>query len=450
MLKFEADTTKTPAAKPADQPPEFEFDLDGFVSGLGEKLVESQTKLAESIGESVSEGVKLALENLHDPQREGPEPVRAARFTVTREPPAYTLNGQGPCLVRDAWNARFHGDEEAFARLRKFHFQTAEMAKIAHNALRFETDSMLSFGPATTSSAAEVIPPGYRPDLFVPQLVRQRPFVSALSRGAIANATPFVVPTFVSASGATGDHSEGTHPTDGTLAFGTKTVTPGAISGLLKLTREIVDSSNPSIDQIALAAMRESYAQQTEAKVYALLNGSTSGQGGTVTNGFVPTGVQVHEDAGGAAVMNGVQLLTAVRTQLSLYPFRRFAAPDMALMSQRATTAFATAVDDVKRPLLPSVGAQNASGVGNAVTQGWFVDGLAHVPAWAITEAAAGEGDVFTLNSMDAWAWESPTLTFRYEERSGPTFIDLALFGYFATHLLRPVGLSVVRMNILA
>lgn len=428
-----------------------QFDMEKFTDKVSEATaasVERVTKdISASFGEAVTEGIRATLENLHDPQRDGPQPVRAARFTVVSEPPAYTMNGNGPCMVRDAWNARFHGDDEAFARLRKFHFQTQEMAKVAHQQLRFKTDAQLAFDVDTTSGA-EVIPPGYRPDLFVPQLVRQRPFVSSLSRGVISNATPFVVPTFVSSSGVTADHVEGTDPSDGTLTLDTVTVTPGAISGLLKLTREIVDSSNPSIDQIALAAMRESYAQQTEAKVYTLLNGA-SGAGGTITTGFVPSGAQVTTSTGAAADgTSGANLLDAVRQQLALYPFRRFAAPDIALMSQEATTAFATAKDTAGRPLLPSVGAANTSGVGNAVTQGWFVDGLAHVPAWAITGNTAGDADVFILNSGDAWAWESPTLTFRYEERSGPTYIDLALFGYFATHILRPVGLSAVRHTV--
>jgi hypothetical protein len=51
------------------------------------------------------------------------------------------------------------------------------------------------------------------------------------------------------------------------------------------------------------------------------------------------------------------------------------------------------------------------------------------------------------LNSTDAWVWESPLLQFRYEERSGPALIELAMFGYFGTHLLRPVGLSGIRIT---
>lgn len=447
-----APTRTQPAPGAATPPPEDGFAT--FMATLAEKIAESQKAategLADKIGEMLSEGVKAALENIHDPQADGPQPVRAARWTVTREAPIYSLNGQGPSLVRDAWHAEFNHDDDAVMRIRKYRAQTEDMAKVAHDALSFQVrDNLLGFTTSSTANAAAVIPPGYRPDLFVPQLAQGRPFVNNVSQGVISNATPFVVPVFGSATGATADHVEGVNPTDGTLAFTTKTVTPGAVSGLLKLTREIADSSNPAIDQIALFAMRESYARQTEAKVYTLLNGA-SGQGGVITAGFVPSGAQASAVTGAAGgfAPAGVALLDAIRAAMAVYPFRRFAAPDVTLMSQEATSSFAAAKDTTGRPLLPSVGATNAAGVGNALTQGWFVDGLAHVPAWAITGNAAGDADTFMFSRADVWAWESPILTFRYEERSGPAVIDLALFGYFATHLLRPVGLSSVRLTV--
>jgi hypothetical protein len=37
---------------------------------------------------------------------------------------------------------------------------------------------------------------------------------------------------------------------------------------------------------------------------------------------------------------------------------------------------------------------------------------------------------------------------FRFEERSGPAFVELALFGYFAVRILRPVGLSGIRLTV--
>lgn len=396
------------------------FDFDGYLNKLAETTTETHKKLTEelgaSIGESVSAGFKAALENLPTPQ-EGPQTVRAARYQVTREAPVYSFNGLGHSLVRDAWYAAREKDDDAIERLRKYRKQTEEMATLASQFTAGQR-----FAPSTTTSAADIIPPGYRPDLYVPELMQGRPLVSLCSNGTIANATPFLVPKFGTSTGATADHVEGTNPADGSMTFTEATVAPGAISGRLPLTREIVDSSNPAIDQIALATMRESYNQQTEAKVSAALNGTA-----TTTLPYAAASVIID-----------------VRDLLAQYPFVRFAAPSGAAMNQKVTREFATAVGSDGRPLLPSVGAQNTAGLGNAVNQGWFIDGLTFVPAWSMTDALSDDV-VLIVNRADVWVWESPLLTFRYEEKQGPAIIELNVFGYFATHVLRPAGVFAIR-----
>ncbi len=414
------------------------FDFEQFTTELAAAHRQATEGLIQSIGDSVSQGVRAALENIHDPQNDGPQTVRPARFQVTREAPVYSLDGTGNSIVRDAWYAGREHDHEALERLRKFRVQSEDVAKLARHAVRGA-----QFATVTTGTASQVIPPGYRPDLFVPMLGQGRPMVNAASQGTIENATPFVVPVFGSFTGTSADHVEGTNPTDGSLTFATRTVTPGAISGKLVLTREIVDSSNPAIDQIAFNAMRESYARQTEGKVYTLVNGA-NGAGGTITGDFVPSGAQASTIAAGT---DSQALVKHIRERLAKYPFNRFASAEMALMGQNATTKLATAVDTTQRPLLPSVAPQNSNGLGNAATQGWSVDGLPFRPAWAMTGVAAGDTQIAILNPSDLWVWESPLLTFRYEEKSGPALIELALFGYFATHLLRPVGLSGIRIT---
>jgi hypothetical protein len=161
----------------------------------------------------------------------------------------------------------------------------------------------------------------------------------------------------------------------------------------------------------------------------------------------VPSGAQASTVNVGAANANAYLLVYALRAGLAAYPFRRFAAPTDALMGQNATTLLAGARDTTNRPLLPSIGAQNAGGLGNAMTQGWDIDGLAHRPAWAMTGVAAGDAQVITLARPDVWVWESPLLTFRYEEKQGPANIELNIFGYYGQHVLRPVGLAGTRIT---
>lgn len=409
----------------------------------------------------LSEAIKAAIADgfAQMPEPTGSRPVvpAASGIQVSYEPPVYNLR-QGkdsPSFVRDAWKARTEDDTEAQARLRKFQAQQADVAEKVNGAgLQFA-----NFAAGTTGNLAEAIPPGYRPELYVPQLFQGRPLTDKLSRGALSDATPFTVPRFVTATGMAANHVEGTNPdpTTPVLDLETVTITPAAVSGAFRLSREIVDSSNPAVDAIALQAMREAYSQNTEAKTYTELNG-TNGVGGTITAGFVPSGaaaVAVSGPTGSIANpgLAGPVLLRTVRSQLAAYPFRRFAPVNRMVLNSEGTQVFALAEDSTGRPLLPPLSPQNAvgttSGLG-APEQGFNLDGNAANPAWSMTGNAAGDSDVIFFNSSDAWAWESPTLTFRYEEKSGPANIELALFGYFATRILRPKGFTGVRLTLVA
>lgn len=395
----------------------FESELNDRFSKFTDKLGESAEKQQEAIAGIVADAFQSAFQRLESTDAQGAGAAAAARFQVIKEPPVYRFNGDGggDSMVKDAWAYHIDRDHDARDRLRKFNEQQRDLVK---------------FATVTTGTASDVIPPGYRPDLYVTELMQGRPITNLVSRGSISDATPFTVPRFVSATGATGDHTEGTNPTDGSLDLDTVTVTPGAISGLFKLTREIIDAANPAIDAIAMAAMRESWNIQTETKLYAELNTDAN--------------VGVNEPISVGTPPNDRVYVETARDLLARYPFTRFAAPSGAVMGQRATRAFANAKDSSERQLLPSVGAQNTVGVGNAVQQGWFVDGLPFVPAWAITEAV-GDELALIINRQDVWVWESPLLTFRFEERSGPAHVELALFGYYATRVLRPAGIFSIR-----
>ena len=409
--------------------------FDQRISELQERVVASQADLAQQFAESVNAGLRTTLESMGKPQ-DGPDTVRAARYSTLKEPPVYRFDGSGHSLVRDAWASARSNDDDATDRIRRFRKQSEDMAEVVHSSIHF--------APQTTSTASQIIPPGYRPDLYVSDLFRQRPLVNLASQGTIANATPFTVPTFTSVTTGSATHVEGTNPSDGSLAFGTKTITPQAISGRIVLSRELVDSSNPAIDQIAFQEMRESYTRQTEAIVYTLLNG-TGGAGGVITAGFVPSGAQASTTAKGT---DNQTLVKHLRTRIVDYPFARFDSPTGAVLGQAAAGLLAAAVDTTQRPLFTFAGQSNSFGGGAATSGQWLVDNqLAIAAAWVMTGVAAGDSQILLVNRSDLWVWESPLLTFRFEEKQGPANIELNIFGYFATHLLRPVGLSGIRIT---
>jgi hypothetical protein len=371
------------------------------------------------------EAFTAAVERLGTVPQEQRQVVPAGQAAV-REPLAYSLDGNGASFVRDAWVARTEygaAADEALSRLRKYAAQTAELSSQA-------TARFANAGNITDQ--AQIIPPGYRPDLYVGQIPQGRPLFEAMSRGAIANATPFKVPVWVGSSGLSGTNSENTGPSTGTITDHTyRTVTPTAQSGEFVISRELVDSSNPAIDQIALAAMREEYSQDTEAVIATALAGATDNDTGS---GQSTEGCYVYTNVG-----DGTDLSQKLRVVEGEFPFHRYTvAPDRILLSSRGFGSFTSAFDSSGRPLFPYLAPSNAPGTVGQSAQSLNIDGLAGTPAWALT---AGTDDVVVFNHVDAWAWESPLLTFRFEEKAGPESIVLNLWGYFAFQILRYTGI---------
>jgi HK97 family phage major capsid protein len=195
---------------------------------------------------------------------------------VTYEPPDYRFTGlSGPSFVRDLSLLRDSGSKEAAEakeRLRRFERWSADVA----------------FAPVTTTSASEILPPGYRQAVTI-EMTADRPLAAACENQEIQNAAPFTVPRATGDDTVDAARAEGDQPADGDPTFDSEAVTPVGLSGQIVLTRELVDSASPGGDLIALQIMREDWYRQVEIRVYDALNTAASG---TITAGFVPSGAQ--------------------------------------------------------------------------------------------------------------------------------------------------------------
>lgn len=339
--------------------------------------------------------------------------VRSGLRFTTRKRPVYSFDGHGASFVRDSWMVRHpmdtvSGDDgvyEAKQRLKAFAEWRAEAADHVH-----------AFAAISTTNASEIITPEYKPILA--SFVEDRPLFAATTRASVGNASPFLLPGTVdeaSVNGAVAEHTEGSNPSENAaIAFGQVTVAPKSISGLYRVTRELVDSSNPAIDTVCLSVMRESYARQTEARIYAALN---TAQSGTITSGFVPSGAMARTSTGPA-------LPSDLRKALLGYVDGRGRAPRSVVASSRPSVAEELDELDMTAYALRNVNVDLSP---------------------RITGTAAADGDVFILGGGDVWAWSSPLLEFQYGEREGPASVDLALFGYFAAAVVAPRGVSSIR-----
>ena len=336
------------------------------------------------------------------------EVVRSALRIHAVDRPVYALDASAatPSLVCDAWHAM---NESSLGDATDARDRLA-----AHE--RYMRRARAEFTTQTTSTASQIVPPGYQP--LLADSTADRPLYAAASRGALTDATPFVIPgalTEASVESAVDVVAEGTQPTEGSAVFTGGTVTPVGIKGRFTVSRELVDASNPAIDAVLFAALREDYNRQVEKLIFTEVNAL---QAGAITAGVVPSGAQARTSAGAA-------LPADLRKALSTFTEVRKRRARSVVASSRTAVAEALETLDV---------------------QAWALrDVTVELSPW-ITGVAAGDGDVFILaDGGDLMAWSSPLLEFRYLEKAGPGLVELAVFGYFATKVVKPSGLAAIR-----
>lgn len=335
----------------------------------------------------------------------GPVTVQAAAAPVAQvtDAPIYTFDGRGPSFVRDAYKARVDGDHDAADRVRKF---AADMAD------QGATSRLMLAAVETRTSAPEIIDAeAYRGDQLVRLIDQARPLFSRLSAVKLTDATPFKIPVEGEFDGVA-THTEGTaHVTEGTLTLGNRTVSPVAKSGAYRVSRELVDASNPAIDRIAINAMIRDYRRESEAAVVAAL------------------------EAVDAVATLSINTVTELRAQaLAFMALEDVPADFIAMGTGMYTTMVGEEAAD-GRPTLPRLGIGNAVGSIGAGYQGADLDGAALVLAGQVDTT-----DAWLIRKDSVLVGESNILTFRFDQPEGPGIIKLALWAYVVAAITRTGG----------
>lgn len=350
-----------------------------------------------------------------------PAPVAGATTSAV-DRPIYTFDGRGPSMVRDAYRARFEPFEhhDAVERYTKFNrmMQSADAKQGAYLAACLASvidRRQLRAAVETRVTAPNYIQQGYRPDMLVEIIDKGRPIVARVGAVPLTDATPYRLPVEGEFSGVA-DHVEGTaHAPEGDLTLDDEMVEPGAISGAFRLTRELIDASNPALDQIAIRAMGRNYRRQTETKAYAALEAAD------------PTST------------SATTTVLAVGDELDLFYDNNDISPDQIFSGRTFYSTLRHDVDGDGRPQLARVGSTNANGTILPGATGAEVDGTEIVRAYVVDPTAA-----YLLDNDALHLAESQLSTFRFEEVEGPGVVKLALWAYFAAAVIRPAG--VVRL----
>ena len=235
----------------------------------------------------------------------------------------------------------------------------------------------------------------------------------------INSATSVVISAAATATGAdvsvtirrpaVSDHTEGqAHTTEGDVDVADVTINPVPVSGAFRLSRELIDASNPALDAIALRAMLRTYRYATEIKAVAALEGGI--------------------DSTVAAQNTNAK----VRSSLATFYDVADEPADFLAFGSGYYNVLANEVDSTGRPMLPPINPMNAFGTAGAGWTGASIDGVEFVKSSRIDTESA-----YATVAADIHAAESAVKTFRFEEVEGPGIVKLALWSYVAAKVLR-------------
>lgn len=268
-----------------------------------------------------------------------------------------------------------------------------------------------------TGDVNELNPTRNRPEMYVDQRQYEYPIWNVINKGTLQDITPFTFPKFNSASGLVGNHTEGTEPTSGTLTSTSQTVTPGAVSGKAKITRETWDQGgNPQVSNLIWQKMVQGWYEALEARAVSLLDAATPTAialtAGGGTTGQTAAAELVSAIASLQFVRGGMRMRDAF-TQIDLYK------------------ALAGARDADGRPLFPILGPNNANGDAAELFGSINVGGVTFRPSWALaaTGSVVASSYLFDRADVHGWASAPQRLTFEYEV----AHIYIGLWGYAAT-----------------
>jgi HK97 family phage major capsid protein len=276
----------------------------------------------------------------------------------------------------------------------------------------------------TTTDIAGVVPPKWISDLFTMMAQQDRALAANVASYTITDARPFSLP------GQTANTTVANQPVGENNAIpagdaydaAAVVVTPSTVAGKEVVSRQLLDASTPAIDQLILADLTASYNAEIERRLGAAIRGIGTPIAANLSDFIDPTAPNFGYDLAVDAAM-------AVRKAL-------FLRPTFFAMDYDTYGGYLKLKDADGRPIVvgSNAGPSNAGGVGSPVADGWIA-GVPVVVSAGMEPVSPGDpGDYAAamVHGPSVVLFESPQMSFRYEEKSGPESIELGLWRYAA------------------
>lgn len=381
-----------------------------FDAGKEPVMGEENTETPEApTFEAITDAIRAGFATLTEGERPAIVPAGAPTFEVDESPVYRFDGGEG--------EHDFSADLIAFGRDRD--------SEAGERVMTFIQEQFA----VTTGNVSTLNPTRQRPDLYVDERRFATPLLDRLRKGSIDSMTPFIVPKFNSATGLVAPHVEGVEPTPGGMTATSQTITPGAVSGKVEITREVWDQGgNPQVSAMLWTKMQQHYNAAMEARAVALLN-AASPQGITITTAAENAALvsPVEQAIVDLNFVAGGNTFNLAATHANLY--RRLAA----------------AVDTGGRKLLPIYGPANANGQARSKFTSLDVAGTEFLPVPSLGVADANSSKSYLVDTDAVHVWASAPQRLQFEYRVA--FIDLGIWGYAATAITDLAGLRVINYD---
>lgn len=271
----------------------------------------------------------------------------------------------------------------------------------------------------TTSSIAGVVPPVWLANEFTTKAQEGRVLAGAVRNLPLADGRAFTLPgqtanTTVAAQSAENDALV---DSDAYAATGIS-VTPVTVVGKETVSRQLLDSSTPGIDQLILADLVASYNADIEARLGVAIRAVGSATTVAIADFIDPT-----DAAWGPNTL--ADIIMAVRKV-------RYARPTHFACDYELFTELLKLKDTTGRPLIALMGdGMNSAGSASVNADGYIM-GVPLLVSEGMNKPATTDLCGAAIVADDVCLFESAQMSFKYEEKSGPQSIELGLWRYAA------------------
>jgi len=260
------------------------------------------------------------------------------------------------------------------------------------------------------------LPTDFLPGLLTPRILKGRPMGSFFNRFAISDARPKTFAKVTTSTAVVVQSAEGAALGTTDLATTAVTATPLIYGGSIDVSRQVLDSADPSAMSMVMSDLIEAYAQASET--------------------VIKTAVEAGATASGTAITAATPFAGTLGNVIKYYT-TRFKAAEAQFIPSALFAVLLAEADTTGRPKMPLLNPMNSDGTTAPGGISGSILGSTTFLSYASTVNV-----VVTTRANDYVIYESSLASFSFDQVVGPQAVRVGVWAYLVVGT-RLGGLSV-------